>query len=156
MHRVTRNGGLSTRQYFTLVADTFDLRSKWEEAFSAAELDAVIFPPMALPALPHGASKALTPALTYMFVANLLHWPAGVVPVTLIRSEEAVGTMKYMNSVSGVVQRYDREEAGGGVHSCLTCLRCYTIDHASSGGRSFVLSERFPMIANRSFLRCQM
>lgn len=50
----------------------------------------VIFPPVALPALPHGAAKDLTPAFTYMMLANLLHWPAGVVPVTLIRSDEEV------------------------------------------------------------------
>lgn len=50
----------------------------------------MIFPPVALPALPHGAAKDLTPAFTYMMLANLLHWPAGVVPVTLVRSEEEV------------------------------------------------------------------
>lgn len=52
----------------------------------------VIFPPVALPALPHGAAKNLTPAFTYAFVANLLHWPAGVVPVTLVRPDEEVRT----------------------------------------------------------------
>ena len=69
------------RQYYELVADTFGVRSRWEEAFAEAGLDAVVFPVSALPALPHGASKDLTPAFTYTFVANLLHWPAGVVPV---------------------------------------------------------------------------
>eukprot|EP00903_Cladosiphon_okamuranus_P006578 g6426.t1 len=85
---VTRNKGLSVRQYYELVGDTFDVRSKWDKAFTNAGLDAVIFPPVALPALPHGAAKDLTPAFTYMMLANLLHWPAGVVPVTLIRSDE--------------------------------------------------------------------
>ena len=88
--RVTRNTGLSVRQYYELVGDTFDLRSKWEEAVADAGLDAVIFPPAALPALPHDASKDLTPAFTYMFLANLLHWPAGVVPVTVVRLDEEV------------------------------------------------------------------
>lgn len=72
------------------MADTFELRSKWEEAISEAGLDAVIFPPAALPALPHGAARELTPAFSYMFLANLLHWPAGVVPVTLVRKDEEV------------------------------------------------------------------
>ncbi|CAM9647543.1 unnamed protein product, partial [Hapterophycus canaliculatus] len=83
-----RNNGLSVRQYYDLVADTFDLRSKWEEAVIKAGLDAVIFPPVALPALPHGTAKNLTPAFTYAFIANLLSWPAGVVPVTLVRPDE--------------------------------------------------------------------
>lgn len=39
--RVTRNKGLSVRQYYELVGDTFDLRSKWEKAITAAGLDAV-------------------------------------------------------------------------------------------------------------------
>ncbi|CAM9849086.1 unnamed protein product [Choristocarpus tenellus] len=80
--------GLPVRQYWKLVGATYDLRLKWENAFEAAGLDAVIFPPAALPALPHGSSKDLTPAFSYTFLANLLHWPAGVVPVTTVRPEE--------------------------------------------------------------------
>ncbi|CAM9923414.1 unnamed protein product [Ascophyllum nodosum] len=83
-----RNKGLSVRQYYKLVGDTFDLRSKWAEAFTEAGLDAVIFPAVPLPALPHGASRELTPIFTYTFLANLLHWPAGVVPVTVVRHDE--------------------------------------------------------------------
>lgn len=39
--RVTRNKGLSVRQYYELVGDTFDLRSKWDTAVTDAGLDAV-------------------------------------------------------------------------------------------------------------------
>lgn len=39
--RVTRNKGLSVRQYYELVGDTFDLRSEWEKSVTAAGLDAV-------------------------------------------------------------------------------------------------------------------
>ncbi|CAM9904681.1 unnamed protein product [Pylaiella littoralis] len=85
---ITRNKGLSVRQYYEFVGGTFELRSKWEKAVTDAGLDAVMFPPVALPALPHGTSKDLTPAFTYAMLANLLHWPAGIVPVTLIRPEE--------------------------------------------------------------------
>lgn len=72
------------------MGDTFDLRSKWAAAVAAAGLDAVIFPPAALPALPHGGSRDLTPVFTYMFIANLLHWPAGVVPVAVVTDDEQV------------------------------------------------------------------
>lgn len=88
--RVTRDKGLSVRQYYKLVGDMFDLRSKWAAAVAAAGLDAVIFPPAALPALPHGGSRDLTPIFTYMFIANLLHWPAGVVPVAVVTDDEQV------------------------------------------------------------------
>lgn len=42
--RITRNKGLSVRQYYELVADTYDLRSKWEDAVTDAGLDAVRCP----------------------------------------------------------------------------------------------------------------
>lgn len=90
--RATRNNGLSVRQYYELVGDTFTLRSKWETAVTEAGLDAVIFPAVPLPALPHGTSRELTPAMSYTFLANLLHWPAGVVPATIVRSDEEVMT----------------------------------------------------------------
>jgi Asp-tRNA(Asn)/Glu-tRNA(Gln) amidotransferase A subunit family amidase len=32
----------------------------------------------------------LIPALSYTFLANLLHWPAGTVPVTTVQSSEEV------------------------------------------------------------------
>lgn len=40
-HRITRNKGLSVRQYYEFVGGTFDLRSKWEQAVADAGLDAV-------------------------------------------------------------------------------------------------------------------
>lgn len=84
------------RQYYELVGETFRVRSQWEAAVANAGLDAVISPVAALPALPHGASKDLTPAFTYTFVANLLHWPAGTVPVTVVRPEEEVRVAMFM------------------------------------------------------------
>ena len=57
-------------------------------AWSRAGLDAVICPPHATPALPHGLSRdfSLGGALSMRF--NLLNFPAGVVPVTRVRPEE--------------------------------------------------------------------
>jgi fatty acid amide hydrolase len=51
-------------------------------------LDALVCPPHATPALPHGASRdfSLGGALCMRF--NLLNFPAGVVPVTRVRVEE--------------------------------------------------------------------
>lgn len=90
--RVIKNKGISVRQYYELVGDTFMIRSKWEKAVTDAGLDAVILPAVALPALPHGTSRELTLAFSYTFLANLLHWPAGVVPATIVRPDEEVMT----------------------------------------------------------------
>ena len=51
-------------------------------------LDALIFPGGALPAFKHGLSKELVVSLTYYWFANLLHFPAGIVPVTKVRKDE--------------------------------------------------------------------
>jgi hypothetical protein len=37
-------------------------------------------------------SKDLTASLSNMFLYNLLHWPSGVVPVTMVREGETVYT----------------------------------------------------------------
>jgi len=64
------------------------LRSNWSEAVRKADVDAIVFPGFPIPALPHGLSADLTAAVSYMFLPNLLMWPAGVVPVTTVRSDE--------------------------------------------------------------------
>lgn len=38
--------------------------------------------------MPHGMGSTLTSACSYMFIANLLQWPSGVVPVTLVKENE--------------------------------------------------------------------
>eukprot|EP00127_Corallochytrium_limacisporum_P000147 Clim_evm8s6 gene=Clim_evmTU8s6 len=58
-------------------------------AFDAADIDVLISPALALPAVPLGMSKNLLPTYIYMFYWNLMHWPAGVAPVTRIRANEA-------------------------------------------------------------------
>jgi fatty acid amide hydrolase len=65
-----------------------DLRSKWADAFNEAGVDAIVYPGFPIPATPHGISGDLTAAVSYMFLPNLLLWPAGVVPVTTVRADE--------------------------------------------------------------------
>jgi fatty acid amide hydrolase len=51
-------------------------------------LDAVLAPPHALPAIRHGQSTDTLLAACYAFWANLLGFPAGVVPVTSVRATD--------------------------------------------------------------------
>ena len=51
-------------------------------------LDAVIFPALPLPAMQHEIPGRLTAAFSNMFIANILQWPSGVVPVTTVRQDE--------------------------------------------------------------------
>ncbi|KAL7573699.1 hypothetical protein ACA910_007741 [Epithemia clementina (nom. ined.)] len=93
--RQARRKGLSAREYGELMADLHMLRLEWEMAFQKSGIDAVIFPGMPVPAFKHSTSGKLTAACSYMFLANLLLWPSGVVPVTTIKEEEA----KYYDSI---------------------------------------------------------
>mmetsp|Transcript_5917 Transcript_5917/g.9187 ORF Transcript_5917/g.9187 Transcript_5917/m.9187 type:complete len:599 (+) Transcript_5917:126-1922(+) len=60
------------------------LIKKWEEL----KLDAVVCPPGGVPAMPHGMSSKLAQASSYTFLWNIVHFPAGVVPTTLVRADE--------------------------------------------------------------------
>jgi fatty acid amide hydrolase len=73
-----------------LVADVAAYRAAYEHAMDAVAVDVVLSPPHALPALRHGASEYLdvTNAAAYATLYNVLGLPAGVVPVTTVRSGE--------------------------------------------------------------------
>jgi len=89
--KAARSGGISAGEYWQLGADLVRMRKAFLESFREAGLDALLMPATPLTALPHTGSfvSHLTPACSYTFVMNLLHWPAGVVPVTTVKAEEA-------------------------------------------------------------------
>jgi fatty acid amide hydrolase len=58
------------------------------DRMAAAGLDALICPPFATPALPHGLSKNFALAGSFSMVWNAMDLPAGVVPVTRVREDE--------------------------------------------------------------------
>ena len=59
-------------------------------AMDAARVDVVLCPAHATPALPHGMSKDFPIAGSPSMLWNAVQFPGGVVPVTRVRSEEAV------------------------------------------------------------------
>ena len=69
-------------------ADLLALRTKWSDAVRESGIDAIVYPGFPIPALPHGISADLTAAVSYMFLPNLLLWPAGAVPITTVRPDE--------------------------------------------------------------------
>lgn len=70
------------------------------QAWRDAELDLVIAPGMSLPALTHGSSKDLTPACATTFLYNLLHYPAGSVPVSTVDKNETKYEDEYNDSLT--------------------------------------------------------
>lgn len=63
---------------------------KFTKQWREAGVDAVISPGLTTPAWLHKATADLTPACCYSFLYNVLHYPAGIVPVTTVRPEEQV------------------------------------------------------------------
>lgn len=58
-------------------------------AMRAERLDLLLCPPYTTPALPHGGSRDFAIAGSYSMLWNLAQFPAGVVPVTRVRPDEA-------------------------------------------------------------------
>jgi len=81
-------GPRSGRAIWALQAKTWKYRHDFWRQFTAQRFDALLFPPHALPAFTHGASEYLAFAAGSCYLANLLDWPAGVVPVTNVRPGE--------------------------------------------------------------------
>jgi fatty acid amide hydrolase len=82
-------GQKSVRELWQL---TYALRRARDAIFAAMRaerLDVLLCPPHATAALPHGASRDFTLAGSPSMLWNLCQFPAGVVPVTRVRPEEA-------------------------------------------------------------------
>jgi fatty acid amide hydrolase len=58
-------------------------------AMDAQQIDLLLCPPYATCALPHGASKGFTLGSSYSILFNAAQFPAGTVPVTRVRPDEA-------------------------------------------------------------------
>ncbi|MCA9538474.1 MAG: amidase [Myxococcales bacterium] len=83
--RVIREAGeKSVQSYWDLVARRTEMRRLALDAWNREQLDAVICPPHATPAMGHRESGDFALALSYMFRYSLLNFPAGVVPVTRV------------------------------------------------------------------------
>ena len=81
-------GRCSVSDYWQLVHRRNLYRIKFLSAMAAQQLDAVLCPPYALPALPHGMVRRLGPIHSHAVIFNLLGMPAGVVPITRVGAGE--------------------------------------------------------------------
>jgi fatty acid amide hydrolase len=78
---------LSLGAFWRLIEEEDAYRTRFLGALDAGRFDAIICPPFALPAVPHGGYMA-GPALSYAMLYNLLGMPAGVVAATRVRPGE--------------------------------------------------------------------
>lgn len=81
-------GAISASDYWRLINARDQFISGFANRLSEGGFSAVLTPPHALPAMPHGTSLDLMPAGSYALLPNLLDFPAGVVAATCIAAGE--------------------------------------------------------------------
>ncbi|KAL5611687.1 hypothetical protein BROUX41_000735 [Berkeleyomyces rouxiae] len=97
---------------FKLVAQREAYRAEWFEWWKAADIDFILTPPNATPAVPHDGMKVAVSSCGYTFLFNMLDYTAGVLPVTHV--DKALDQLpkdfniKKLNGVAqGAYQLYD-------------------------------------------------
>ena len=81
-------GALSAKSYWRLIAERQRFARRFLERLRLGRFDAVLTPPYAMAAVPHGSSLVLIPAASYSLLPNVLDLPAGVVAATRVRIDE--------------------------------------------------------------------
>ncbi len=85
---IARTGALSADGYWQVTKQREQYTANFLQQLRKRKLDAVICPPLALPALKHGATDHLVTAASYAMLFNLLNIPAGVVSTTRVTAGE--------------------------------------------------------------------
>jgi fatty acid amide hydrolase len=83
-------GNGSTDHYWRSVIRQQQFQQTFEHALRAAGFDAVLMPPLGVPAYRHGQAQDLGVCGTYSILWNVLGWPAGIVPVGRVRAEDGL------------------------------------------------------------------
>jgi fatty acid amide hydrolase len=92
LERMVRNYGFTnTKHYWKLVEGLRAYQRLFAFAMDAADggpLDAIVAPPVGLPALVHGQSINVSTAGAYAPLYNMLGYPCGTLPFTRVRAGE--------------------------------------------------------------------
>jgi fatty acid amide hydrolase len=83
------SGKKTVAEYWRITGALRKARFDILDAMDAAGVDVLLCPPFATPALPHTFSREFVIAASSSMIWNLAQFPAGVVPVTRVRSNEA-------------------------------------------------------------------
>lgn len=111
-HLMSEMGARSTKQYWQIVAACNQYRADFIQSLNAGGFDAIICPPYALPAVTHGSTEHLFPAMTYGLTYNVLGAPAGVVAATRVQSGEETDRTISKDLADITAQEVERGSAG--------------------------------------------
>ncbi|TBU43523.1 amidase signature domain-containing protein [Dichomitus squalens] len=100
--RTTRGTGYTTVQEYhkSVVRRNAYARMFEKQVWEKHNLDGIIAPVIALPAVPHGACKYVSPIAAGVCHYNVLNLPVGVVPVTRVRTTD-IATAEWTNPKVG-------------------------------------------------------
>ena len=94
----SKSGGYDVREYWEIIADMKEIQMDYMNYFHKEHLDGLILPTLPMTAPKHGYGLELLVCLSYTFLGNLLHWPAGVVPITTVQPNENVYNISELSS----------------------------------------------------------
>ena len=103
-------GPPTAERYWQLVQAQLEYRRRFTAALG--EFDLILAPVVSLPAFTHGASRDLLTAGAYAPLYNLLGWPAGVVPVTRVRTGEETQRPKSADLLQQLAAKMETGSAG--------------------------------------------
>lgn len=88
-----------------LVAKREAYRVKWFEWWNSVNVDFLLAPPNATPAVPHGGMKDAVSSCGYTFLFNILDYTAGVIPVTHVdKNLDQLSNSFDIKKLNGVAQ----------------------------------------------------
>jgi len=105
-------GTLSAEEYQKLTEARNRYRTGFIQSMSAGGFDAILCPPFALPAVLHGSSTHLFPALSYAFTYNILGAPAGVVAATRVGPGEESDRAANRDPAISAATQVEKDSAG--------------------------------------------
>lgn len=109
---------LSAYDYWQLIAKREAYKRQWYEYWDSIDVDCVLAPPNATPAVPHNGMHHAVSSCGYTFLFNLLDYTAGVVPVTHVDKKKdrlpSDFSLKKLNGVArGAYMLYDADDMHG-------------------------------------------
>jgi fatty acid amide hydrolase len=99
-------------EYWQLVWRRSEFVRRWLAEIDAADYQAFLLPPHALPAPPHQRGFDLIPAASYSMFPNLLGIPAGTLSLTRVRPEEEAERAPSRDTTDRQAAATDRGSAG--------------------------------------------
>jgi len=78
----------TVEKYWNTCTELASFRAMFAKAMLEAGIEALLSPGAALPALCHSSSRELGLAQSYTYLYNVLNYPAGTVPITIIEDNE--------------------------------------------------------------------